>query len=154
MKTTMHQHKNSLLHIVPMAIIALSLSLGTMSFTKADKGDQKTNKAVSAKTASVTWKSQQINIGEVPQGKPVTFEFEFTNGGKEPVLITDVKASCGCTTPDYSKSPVKKGEKGMVKAVYNAAAVGAFSKNITVTTSADPNPIVLTISGTVLAAVN
>ncbi len=125
-----------------------------MSFTINGNGNKKTNKAVADKTAAIKWTNQQISVGEIPQGKPVTFEFVFTNAGKEPVLITDVKASCGCTTPDYSKSPVKPGEKGIVKAVYNAAAIGAFTKNVTVTTSADPNPIILTLSGTVIAAAN
>lgn len=137
-----------------IAIIALSLSIGLMSFTTNGNGNKKTNKAVADKTAAIKWTNQQISVGEIPQGKPVTFEFVFANAGKEPVLITDVKASCGCTTPDYSKSPVKPGEKGIVKAVYNAAAIGAFTKNVTVTTSADPNPIILTLSGTVIAAAN
>lgn len=137
-----------------IAIIALSLSIGLMSFTISGNGNRKAAKAAADKAASIKWTNQQISIGEIPQGKPVTFEFVFTNTGKEPVLITDVKAGCGCTTPDYSKSPVKPGEKGTVKAVYNAAAVGPFTKSVTVTTSADPNPVILTLSGTVLAAAN
>lgn len=137
-----------------IVIIALSLSIGLMSFTINGNGNKKTTTAVADKTAAIKWTNQQISIGEIPQGKPVTFEFVFTNTGKEPVLITDVKAGCGCTTPDYSKSPVKPGEKGIVKAVYNAAAVGPFTKSVTVTTSADASPIILTLSGTVLAAAN
>jgi hypothetical protein len=136
-----------------ITIIALSLSLGLMSFTTRPVVSNDHATATPA-AASIKWANQQINIGEIPQGKPVTFEFVFTNTGKEPILITDVKASCGCTTPDYSKSPVKPGEKGIVKAVYNAAAVGAFTKNVTVTISNDPTPITLTLSGTVLAAAN
>lgn len=122
-----------------------------MSFVGSDK-IHPASAASTNKTTAIKWTNQQISIGEVPQGKPVTFEFVFTNTGKEPVLITDVKASCGCTTPDYSRSPVKAGEKGIVKAVYNAAAVGAFSKIVTVTVSNDPTPITLTLSGTVIAA--
>lgn len=152
MKSKHHVNKNNMKHAVTktMAIMALSLSVGLLSFTTHPV---KTIKGTSATTtaASIKWTNQQISIGEVPQGKPVTFEFVFTNTGKEPVLITEVKASCGCTTPDYSKSPVKAGEKGVVKAVYNAAAVGAFSKVVTVTVSNDPTPITLTLSGTVIA---
>lgn len=156
MKTTNHQHQHSIQYVAAkaMAVIALSLSIGLMSFTIHEHGDRKITKTISDKAASIKWTNQQISIGEIPQGKPVTFEFVFTNTGKEPVLITDVKASCGCTTPDYSKSPVKPGEKGSVKAVYNAAAVGAFTKNVTVTLSGDPNPVILTLSGTVLPAAN
>lgn len=156
MKPKIHKLQNNIQNVVSktIAIIALSLSIGLLSFTTNGNGNRKATKAVADKTASVKWANQQISVGEIPQGKPVTFEFVFTNTSKEPVLITDVKASCGCTTPDYSKSPVKPGEKGIVKAVYNAAAVGAFTKNVTVTISADPNPIILTLSGTVLPAAN
>jgi len=154
MKTKIHQHQHSASHAAAktIAIVAMALSIGLMSFTSNGHGDRKAAKTVADKAASIKWTNQQISIGEIPQGKPVTFEFVFTNTGKEPVLITDVKASCGCTTPDYSRSPVKPGEKGTVKAVYNAAAVGAFTKNVTVTLSTDPNPIILTLSGTVLPA--
>jgi hypothetical protein len=76
--------------------------------------------------------------------------FEFTNNGKEPVFITNVKASCGCTTPDWTKDPVKPGEKGYVKASYNPQnRPGKFNKSITVTTSETQPTTVLQISGEV-----
>lgn len=137
-----------------IAITALALGFSFMSFTSNSKITPGEVTTLSDTKTAVSWIRQEISVGEIPQGKPVTFEFEFTNTGKEPVLITEVKASCGCTTSDYSRSPVKPGEKGQVKAVYNAAAVGAFAKNVTVTTSADQSPVILTLKGTVVAAVN
>lgn len=138
-----------------IAMFALACSLGFMSFNRpASALKINVPKKHTVAGASVQWAHQQINMGDVPQGKPVTFEFEFTNTGKEPVLITQVKAACGCTTPNYSTAPVKPGEKGLVKAVYNAAAAGAFTKNVTVNLSSDPNPVILTLSGTVVPAAN
>jgi hypothetical protein len=89
------------------------------------------------------------DFGTFPEetGK-VTCSFEFTNTGKSDLIIQNVKASCGCTTPDWTKTPVKPGEKGFVEATYNATGrPGAFNKQITVTTSAGEER--LTIKGEV-----
>lgn len=66
----------------------------------------------------------------------VTHVFEFTNNSGAPVVLQDVKASCGCTTPTWTKTPVAPGEKGQVEVTYNAKGrPGAFSKTITVTSN-------------------
>jgi len=66
------------------------------------------------------------------------------------VIITDVKAACGCTATEYTKTPVKPGETAKVVATYNAAAKGAFTKTVTVTTNAETTPKVLSFKGTVI----
>jgi hypothetical protein len=91
------------------------------------------------------------DFGEIPQGIPKTAEFKLTNEGKEPLLIQTAKASCGCTNLQYSQEPILAGKSTNISATYNAAAVGPFTKTITVTTNADASPIVLQIKGTVLA---
>ena len=91
------------------------------------------------------------NFGKVPQGKPVTFNFEYTNIGEEPLIITDVRPQCGCTIADYTKVPVKKGDKGVIKITYNAAVASTFNKAITVTSNAKTPQKVLYISGEVMA---
>jgi hypothetical protein len=98
---------------------------------------------------SITWKEEVIDLGTIPQGTPKSVTFEFKNTGTESVLITNVRPACGCTTADYTKTPVKPGATATVTAVYNAAAAGAFSKTVTVTTNAETNPKVLTFKGTV-----
>jgi hypothetical protein len=80
----------------------------------------------------------------------VTIEFEFTNTGDSPVVISSVQASCGCTSTDYVKTPVLPGEKTRVKAIFNAAAKGVFKKQVTVVTSAEENPKALVFTGTVI----
>ena len=79
----------------------------------------------------------------------VSYDFEFTNNGKTPLIVTNVNPSCGCTTPDWTKEPIAPGKKGYVKAAYDPKSrPGKFSKTITVTTNVD-KPVVLTIKGNV-----
>ncbi len=97
------------------------------------------------------WDKTTSDFGEIAQGVPKEAEFKLTNTGKEPLLIQTARAGCGCTNLKYSQEPVLPGKFTIISATYNAAAVGPFMKNITVTTNADPNPVVLYIKGTVIA---
>lgn len=99
---------------------------------------------------SITWVNTDLVIGDIPQGKPVSIDFVFKNTGESPVMITNVQASCGCTSTDFAKTPVLPGESTKIKAVFNAAAKGAFKKTVTVTTNAEETPRILTFSGTVI----
>jgi len=122
--------------------------LGLMSFTVLPSKSVET--AIETSASAVTWKSEMIDLGEIPQNKPKNINFEFTNTGKSTVIITDVKAACGCTATEYTKTPVKPGETAKVVATYNAAAKGAFTKTVTVTTNAETTPKVLSFKGTVI----
>lgn len=99
--------------------------------------------------ASFTWDASVFDFGKIKQGVPVTHEFKFTNSGKIPLIITNVQASCGCTTPSWTREPVMPGGEGFIKATYNAAAVGAFNKTVTVTANIQPGFASLTIKGEV-----
>lgn len=131
-----------------LKISALALVFGLMSFTGSDVKSEPVVKTVQAK--AVTWKAETVDLGDIPQGKPKDMTFEFSNTGKGDVIITNVKPACGCTAADYTKTPVKPGDKGYVKATYNAAAKGPFSKTVTVTLTGVEKPVVLTFKGTVI----
>lgn len=77
-------------------------------------------------------------------------EFIFKNTGKDPLVLTNVRPSCGCTSPTWTKEPVKKNKKGTIKVKYNTAIVGSFTKSITVYSNASNSPIRLTIKGKVV----
>ncbi|GAA4317247.1 DUF1573 domain-containing protein [Mucilaginibacter gynuensis] len=94
---------------------------------------------------------EKHDFGKVPQGTPVSTVFEFTNVGKEPLILSDVRPTCGCTIADYTKTPVKKGAKGNIKITYNAAAVSPFNKTIVVTSNAKTPQKNLIIIGEVVA---
>jgi hypothetical protein len=90
------------------------------------------------------------DFGVVTEGAQATYDFEFTNNGDAPVIISNVSASCGCTTPFWTKEPVLPGKKGKVTASYNSAGrPGVFYKTVTVVSNAQNANIVLTIKGTV-----
>ena len=78
-------------------------------------------------------KETEHDFGKIPQGKPVYYQFEIINTGKEPLKLDDVHASCGCTTPEWSRDPIGPGETAIIKVGYNAAAEGPFTKPITIT---------------------
>lgn len=82
---------------------------------------------------SLTLKETQFDFGKIPQGKPVTHVFEFTNTGNAPFTLDNVQASCGCTTPVWNKDTVTAGQTAMIKVGYNAANEGPFTKSVTIT---------------------
>ncbi|HLA56181.1 MAG TPA: DUF1573 domain-containing protein [Flavobacterium sp.] len=100
--------------------------------------------------AAIVWKSDVVEVGEIPQSIPKSIEFEFRNTGDTTVLITNVQPTCGCTVAEYTKTPIKPGEKATVKATFNAANKGAFTKTIKVTTTVEETQKALTFKGTVI----
>ena len=81
---------------------------------------------------------------------PAEYKFEFTNTAHVPITITNVRASCGCTTPGWTREPVLPGDNGFIKVVYNPRnRPGAFHKTLTVTTNGKESTIILRIQGKV-----
>ncbi|MNJ92980.1 hypothetical protein D3C87_106570 [compost metagenome] len=78
-------------------------------------------------------------FGEIKQGEKVSYEFKFKNVGKTPLIITNASATCGCTVPEYPSAPVKPGEEGVIKVVFDSAGkLGLQDKVVTVTSNANP----------------
>jgi hypothetical protein len=107
--------------------------------------------ASKAASAAIKWEKTTQQFGEIKQGTPVTAMFTFTNKTKAPVVLADVHGSCGCTVPAWTKEPILPGKSSVITATFNAANPGAFNKTVTVTTSADATPQVLTLQGVVVA---
>lgn len=101
--------------------------------------------------AEFKFTEEKHDFGKIPQGTPVTTIFEFTNVGQEPLILTEVRPTCGCTIADYTKTPVLKGAKGTIKITYNAAVASAFNKTIVVTSNAKTPTKYLNIIGEVVA---
>ena len=94
-------------------------------------------------------KETEYNFGQIPQGKPVTHLFDVTDNGTDSLKITNVQASCGCTTPQWDRDKVvAPGGKTIITVGYNAANEGVFSKTITVTYNGDKIKLI-TIKGEV-----
>ncbi|HAS43296.1 MAG TPA: DUF1573 domain-containing protein [Microscillaceae bacterium] len=111
------------------------------------------NSSVGSKTVDgpkFKWDKKVHNFGKIKQGVPVETSFEFTNSGTAPLIITNVGTSCGCTVPKYPKEPVMPGQTKKIEVKYNAAAMGNFSKTITITSNAENPTTVLFIKGEVV----
>lgn len=100
--------------------------------------------------ASFKWSQTTHNFGKIQKGTPVTASFEFTNTGSQPLLIRKATGSCGCTGVDYPKEAILPQQKGVIKATFNAAVAGPFSKSVTVESNAASGLVVLHIQGEVI----
>jgi hypothetical protein len=90
------------------------------------------------------------DFGTVEESGPIAYEFQFTNTGNAPIIISDVRASCGCTTPSWPKEAIAPGAKGVIKAEYNTVGrIGIFNKTITITSNASEGTKMLQIKGIV-----
>jgi hypothetical protein len=113
---------------------------------------QTTANTTIAKPAEVLQlKETSYNFGKIQQGRPVTHNFEIVNIGKEPLMLENVQASCGCTTPEWSREAIQPGASSTIKVGYNAAAEGDFAKTITINYS-NLQVKTMTITGTVYKA--
>ncbi len=94
-------------------------------------------------------KETEYNFGKIPQGKPVIHIFEAVNNGKDSLKISNVQASCGCTTPQWDIGKVQApGEATKITVGYNAASEGQFTKSITITYNGTQSKLI-TIKGEV-----
>ena len=102
--------------------------------------------------AEFKFEKETHDFGKIPQGKPVSVEFKFTNTGDEPLIISNIESVCGCTVPKYTNTPVLKGQSGTITVTYNAAALAPFSKGLTIKSNAKTPIKVIYIKGEVVAA--
>lgn len=100
--------------------------------------------------AVISFNTTNHDFNQVAEGTVATYEFKFKNEGNAPLVISKVQASCGCTTPFWTKEPVKPGEEGVITASYNSKGrPGTFNKSITITSNATSPTTRLYIKGTV-----
>lgn len=100
--------------------------------------------------AEITFETPVYEFGDVKEGEKVEHVFTFTNTGKSPLIISNVSASCGCTTPEYSTHPIAPNEEGSVKVVFDTQnQVGMQQKLITILSNAEPSRTVVQLKGQV-----
>lgn len=98
--------------------------------------------------AKMTFTATTVDYGIISKGSEPTRTFNFKNTGNAPLLITDAKASCGCTVPTFPKDAIMPGESSTITVRYDTNRIGVISKSITITSNAD-EPVVLKITGEV-----
>ena len=95
---------------------------------------------------------EEYNFGSIKQGEKVTYDFNFTNAGKEPLIISAANGSCGCTVPSFPKEPIGKNGKGMIHVEFNSTGkMGMQDKTVTLTSNSKSGAKVLHLKGNVEA---
>lgn len=146
--------KSNLLIVFLMATVTLSFAQ-TKSDAKATSTDEKDKgkPAPNPNAPKIDFPDVNYNFGEIPEGPQVTHEFKFTNTGKEPLILSNVKASCGCTTPSWPKDPILPGKDAAIVVTYNTQGrPGNFTKSVTITSNAENSNQMIFIKGEVVKA--
>ena len=124
-------------------LIACTLMLCTFSlFAQTSKTTVK---------ETIVFDKTVYDYGTITQGADGNCEFKFTNKGKEPLILSNVTSSCGCTVPQWPKEPIAPGKSGSIKVKYDTNRIGMINKTITVNSNAINPNVILTIKGTVTA---
>lgn len=140
--------KKSLVFIAAILIAVVTTNAQSSKQTKGNT-ETKTQTIVKVSEDLLFLEETEFNFGKIPQGKPVTHTFEVFNKGKDSLKISNVQASCGCTTPEWERNKAIAPEgSAKITVGYNAAAEGTFAKTITITYN-DNQTKIITIKGEV-----
>jgi hypothetical protein len=136
--------------LIPFLAIALMASKCEQA--KKVEGSTVTSPVPDGPKTTIKYTEEEYKFGKVMEGDVVEHAFEFTNTGKEPLIITDCRASCGCTVPEWPRDPVAPGATSRINAKFNTTGKsGDQTKVITVTANTEPFESHVTISGFVEA---
>ena len=126
------------------------LDTGVVNNTKSATGE---NKAYNS--PKMTFKKTEHDFGKVIQGEFVRYSYRYTNTGKSDLIISKVSTSCGCTVPNYAKTPLAPGESSLIEVIFDSRGKKGFqNKTITVLTNAVPNKTVLRLKANILLPEN
>ena len=101
--------------------------------------------------ANIAFENKTIDYGKLNKDAEGEREFTFTNNGKEPLIISNCVGSCGCTVPNWPRTPIAPGATAAIKVKYDTRRVGRFQKTVTVQSNASNATEVLTIKGEIIA---
>ena len=102
------------------------------------------------KVAKIEFKTDVIDYGTIEKGADGVRVFEFTNTGDAPLIISNVRSTCGCTIPKKPKGPIMPGETGEIEVKYDTNRVSPIRKTITVISNAETPTVALKIKGLVV----
>ncbi|MBT3208828.1 MAG: DUF1573 domain-containing protein [Bacteroidetes bacterium] len=128
-----------------LLVVFTFLFVSTVGFAQKEISEKKENK----RAPEITFDETTHDYGLLKHKGNGVYEFKFENTGKEPLILTNVKSSCGCTVPTWPKDPIKKGKDGVISVKYDTRRQGRFQKTITVYSNAKNSPIRLVIKGEV-----
>ncbi|MEL4454352.1 DUF1573 domain-containing protein [Lutimonas vermicola] len=131
-----------------MKKILVLLIVGLISFSVKAQTQEEIKKDFTGPVFE--FENEVIDYGEIAENSDGNRVFKFKNIGKAPLIISNVKGSCGCTVPTKPEEPIMPGETGEIKVKYATNRIGPFSKTVTITSNAYEPTVVLRIKGRVL----
>jgi hypothetical protein len=141
-----------LFFVLSVVVINVVAQVATPKKMEQQTKVENVNPITNPNAADFKFEIEEHNFGNIPEGPEVKYDFIFTNTGKEPLIISDVHASCGCTTPVWPREPILPGAKSKITAVYNTKGrPGTFNKSITIKSNGKTAEKMLIIKGTVEA---
>jgi hypothetical protein len=128
------------------------VSCGNSGTKEAEHADSvATNEASASGTGKIEFAEAAFDFGQVKEGETVEHVYTFTNAGTSPVILSQVSASCGCTTPSYTQTPILPGKSGEIKVSFDSnGQVGKQQKIVTVVSNAENNVTTIQLKGEVL----
>ncbi|MDR0971327.1 MAG: DUF1573 domain-containing protein [Bacteroidales bacterium] len=133
--------------LVLSLLLVCGVSFGVLAQNNTPKQEQA--KQVGTQ-AVITFDNLEHDYGEVARNGNGETLFTYKNTGKAPLVLSNVRSSCGCTVPSWSKEPLMPGQSASIKVRYNTANAGPINKSITVESNASNPRVVLKIKGRVL----
>jgi hypothetical protein len=109
----------------------------------------KAQQSSAASNDSIIFDKTIHDYGTIEKGSDGNSVFTFTNKGEKPLVLTNVRAACGCTVPEWPRQPIAPGEKGEIKVKYNTTIAGNFNKTISVSSNAANAAVTLRVRGNV-----
>lgn len=104
--------------------------------------------------AQLTSRVQTQNLGQIEWKVPVSIRYAITNTGDEPLVLTNVSTSCGCTTASWTRTPIAPGEEGFVNVEFDAALLGHFDKSVGIYSNSNPELVYLNFIGEVVKEIS
>jgi len=124
-------------------------AVATLTYSCAQAQEKENTVDINAQGPIIEFANSTHDYGTIEQGADGNCEFIFENVGTEPLMLTNVRSSCGCTVPNWPREPIAPGDKSVIKVKYDTRRIGPISKSITVYSNGSEQPVVLRIKGKV-----
>ncbi len=154
--------KTTVMKRIFISVFALTVALGfdscapkndNINTDMVDISATASGNAPAGKAPVMKFEVEEHDFGKISQGERVSYAFKFKNIGGSDLLISEAHGSCGCTVPDYPKTPIPPGTEAVVNVEFNSEGKhGKQEKTVTLTTNCEPNTKVITIHAEVLEA--
>ncbi len=128
-------------------LLLIALVFGAAMYAQ----DATNNPEANPNAPVITFDKTVHDYGDVPYNGDGKCQFTFTNTGKEPLILTNVRSSCGCTVPKWPREPIMPGESEVIHVEYKTNRIGSINKSVTVQSNASNDVVRLRITGKVLS---